>query len=53
MLGAGTVCAIIRTGNFPSIRVAGRLGMRRGKGLAARYFAGGMRHYLYSVQKGQ
>ncbi len=52
-LGADEVFSIIRTDNFPSIRVAESVGMRRIKEFTTRYYAGDMRHYLYGVKQAE
>lgn len=49
-LHAPRVCAIVRDSNVASQAVALHLGMRVEKAFPARYFAGDMRHLLFSVR---
>ena len=44
------VYSIIKTDNFPSIRVAKAMGMEPVKEFDARYFNGPVRHILYGVE---
>ena len=45
------VCSVIKVDNTSSIRVAESIDMRKEDTFIARYYNGGMLHYLYSVQR--
>ena len=49
VLNAKKVYSIIKTDNFPSVKVAESIGMVRENKFVARYYAGDMEHYLYSI----
>ena len=51
ILNREKVYSIIKTDNYPSIRVAESIGMKREKEFITRYYGGNMRHYLFSVRK--
>lgn len=53
VLGADRVYCIIKSDNFPSMRVAESIGMKREKRFIARYYNGDMEHFLYSVFKAE
>jgi RimJ/RimL family protein N-acetyltransferase len=45
------VYSIIKVDNFPSIKVAERIGMTKESEFVAKYYSGDMLHFLYSVHR--
>lgn len=50
-LGYNKVYSIIKSDNFPSMRVAERIGMKKEDEFITQYYNGDMLHFLYSVSR--